>query len=135
MEKAAAILDLIRSHGPYRWTGIFDVDAGSGVASNIGWSGPSAPEFPVFPINKGLTSRAIATKSTVNVGDVARDPDYLTALTSTKSEIIVPVLSLSGDSVIGTLDVESETPNAFDSEAQSQLERCALLLRRLWNCS
>jgi putative methionine-R-sulfoxide reductase with GAF domain len=31
------------------------------------------------------------------------------------------------------LDVESETPNAFDSDAAGQLERCALLLAKLWD--
>jgi L-methionine (R)-S-oxide reductase len=131
--KAAAICDVVRSFGPYRWTGIYDVDERSGVVSNIAWSGPSAPEFPVFPVTKGLTSRAIAAKRTVNVGEVAQDQDYLTALASTQSEIILPVLSLSGDRVVGTLDVESETPNAFDSDAAGQLERCALLLAKLWD--
>jgi putative methionine-R-sulfoxide reductase with GAF domain len=135
VDKAALISELIRSYGPYRWTGIYDVDLVAGVVSNIAWSGPSPPEFPVFPISKGLTSRVIATRRTVNVGEVASDGDYLTALASTQSEIIVPVLSSAGDHVVGTLDVESENPNAFDSDVQSELERCALLLRRLWNDS
>jgi putative methionine-R-sulfoxide reductase with GAF domain len=130
-DKAAAISELIRSFGPYRWTGIYDVDVRSGLVRNIASSGPSGPEFPVFPITKGLTSRAIATKCTVNVGCVAQDEDYLTALGSTQSEIIVPVLS--GDRVIGTLDIESKIPNAFGSEAQRQIERCALLLAKLWD--
>jgi L-methionine (R)-S-oxide reductase len=132
-EKAAAIAELVRSWGPYRRSGIYDVDGSAGVVSNIAWSGPSAPAFPVFPITKGLTSRAIAAKRTVNVGEVAQDQDYLTALSSTQPEIIVPVLSSSGDRVVGTLDVESELPNAFDCEAQEQLERCALLLAKLWH--
>jgi putative methionine-R-sulfoxide reductase with GAF domain len=35
--------------------------------------------------------------------------------------------------VIGTLDVESEIPNAFDSETQKKLEICANLLSRFWD--
>jgi L-methionine (R)-S-oxide reductase len=85
----------------------------------------------VFSTTKGLTSRAIATKRTVNIGNVANDVDYLTALPSTQSEIIVPLMS--GDRVMGTLDIESEKPNAFDSNAQRQIEKCALLLAKLWN--
>jgi putative methionine-R-sulfoxide reductase with GAF domain len=42
------------------------------------------------------------------VGDVGRDPDYLTALGSTRSEIIVSVMDKTNYPVIGTIDVESE---------------------------
>jgi putative methionine-R-sulfoxide reductase with GAF domain len=67
------------------------------------------------------------------VGDVARDPDYLTALGSTQSEIIVPVLDNAKDAVIGTIDVESERLNAFDTASQTLLEECASLLTDLWS--
>lgn len=131
VHQAAEIAELIRSLGPYRWTGIYDVDMGSGLVSNIAWSGPSGPEFPTFAISKGLTSRAISTRATVNVGNVAQDADYLTALPTTQSEIIVPIVS--GDRVVGTLDVESEMPNAFDSDTQNQIERCAFFIAKLWD--
>ena len=129
-DRAAEVADLIRSFGPYRWAGLYDVDMQQGLVLNLAWSGPNQPEFPTFPITKGLTSRAISTKSTVNVGNVAEDRDYLTALATTQSEIIVPIL-LNG-CVVGTLDVESETPNAFDYEAQDRLEQLASLIARLW---
>jgi L-methionine (R)-S-oxide reductase len=105
------------------------------VVINIAWSGAGAPEFPVFPVTKGLTSRAIATKRTVNVGDVASDADYLTALDSTRSEIIVPILHEDDMRVVGTIDVESEQPNAFDEAAQTWLEQCAIALRGFWSDS
>ena len=129
---ARDIAEAIRNLGPFRWTGIYDVDIERGVVSNVAWSGPSAPEYPTFPLTKGLTSRAIAGKKTVNIGDVANDSDYLTALATTRSEIIVPVLDNRG-LVIGTIDVESERPNAFDSRAQELLEECAAVLRKFWN--
>ena len=132
-DKAATIAEIIRIDGSYRWIGIYDVDVTEGIVSNIAWSGPSGPEFPVFPIDKGLTSRAIAAKHTVNVGDVEQDPDYLTALGSTRSEIILPILSLMGDRIVGTLDVDGELHNAFDNEKQTKLEKCALLLAGLWH--
>ena len=130
---AKAIAEALRAAGPYRWTGIYDVDLEKGVVSNIAWSGPGAPAYPTFPVTNGLTSRAIATKKTVNVGDVANDPDYLTALATTRSEIIIPVLDATGHSVIGTIDVESEHPHAFDSAIQRHLEDCATVLRTFWN--
>lgn len=69
-----------------------------------------------LPDNQGgLTSAAIAEKRTINVGNVHNDPRYLTALGTSRSEIIVPILSDQGE-VVGTVDVESEQPNAFDQK-------------------
>jgi len=131
-QKASQIAETIRQAGAYRWVGIYDVDLPRGIVSNISWSGPSAPAYPSFPITKGLTSRAIAEKKPINVGNVANDPDYLTALGSTLSEIIIPVLDDADGNVIGTIDVESERLNAFDSGAQAFLEECAKALRGFW---
>jgi L-methionine (R)-S-oxide reductase len=72
------------------------VDIQGGLISNIAWSGPSAPAYPVFPVTKGLTARAIAGRKTINVGDVANDSGYLTAFDNTRAEIIVPVLDNCG---------------------------------------
>ncbi|HKR86306.1 MAG TPA: hypothetical protein VJS37_19250 [Terriglobales bacterium] len=129
---AKAIAEAIRAAGSYRWTGIYDVDLREGMVSNIAWSGAGPPTYPAFPITRGLTSRAIAAKRTVNVGEVANDADYLPALATTRSEIIIPVLDAAGECVLGTVDVESEQPHAFDLAAQVRLEECARLLRTFW---
>jgi L-methionine (R)-S-oxide reductase len=105
---------------------------GRGLVSNVAWSGPRGPEYPTFPVTKGLTSRAVAEKRTVNVGDVASDAAYLTALATTKSEIIVPVVDAGGGQVLGTIDVESELANAFDASTERMLEECAVVLKQFW---
>jgi L-methionine (R)-S-oxide reductase len=122
----------IRSSGDYRWVGLYDVDHAAGLVRNLTWSGPGAPEYPVFPLSKGLTSAAVAQKQIVNVGDVSADPRYLTAFGTTRSEIIVPVLDAAANNVVGTIDVESEHPNAFSKDLQDLLESCALVIRPLW---
>ena len=64
---------------------------------------PALLNHPTFPVAKGLTGAAIQQKES---GGRRRrpenDPRYLTAFASTLSEIIVPVLSPGGESVIGT---------------------------------
>ncbi len=102
------------------------------MVSNLAWSGPGAPAYPAFPITKGLTSKAITGKKTINVGDVTRDADYLTALGGTQSEIIVPILDASCNHVLGTIDVESSDLDAFDASARAFLEECAAVLKGLW---
>lgn len=132
---ARSIAEAIRNHGKYRWTGIYDVDMGRGLVSNLAWSGPSAPEYLSFPVTKGLTSRAVSQRRTVNVGDVVSDRDYLTALATTRSEIIVPVVDERSSQVLGTIDVESELRNAFDASTEKMLEECAVVLRKFWERS
>ena len=130
IEKAKRLAGLIRKIGGYRWVGVYDVSAE--VVSIIAWSGPGAPEFPSFPVSKGLTGAAIQQKRPVVVGDVRNDPRYLTAFGSTLSEIIVPVLAPGEERVIGTVDVESEQANAFSDRDQRMIEQCAQAALPLW---
>ncbi len=123
----------MRSFAGYRWVGLYDVDHNAGVVTNIVWSGPSAPQYQSFPIQKGLTGAAITGRRTVNVGDVSADPRYLTALGSTRSEIIVPVFDSEKKIVVGTIDIESEQPNAFGSDVESLLQACSDAIQPLWN--
>ncbi|MGD0545558.1 MAG: GAF domain-containing protein [Candidatus Acidiferrales bacterium] len=128
--KAKRLAERIQVLGQYRWVGIYDVSAE--IVSIISWSGPRAPEYPQFPVSKGLTSSAIQQKKTVVVGDVRNDSRYLTALGNTLSEIIVPVLAPGGDRVIGTVDVESDVANAFSERDQRMIEHCAQAALPLW---
>ncbi len=128
--RAKRLAELIRTLGEYRWVGVYDVTAEH--VSIIAWSGPGAPEYPQFPVTKGLTGAAIQQKKAVVVGDVRNDPRYLTAFGSTLSEIIVPVLSPGEERVIGTVDVESENANAFSARDQQMIEQCAQAALPLW---
>jgi len=130
-EALQRVAGAIRWSGGHRWVGLYVVDVARGVVANLVWDGLAAPEYPEFAIGKGLTGRAIASRGTINVGNVLADADYLTALGSTRSEIIVPVLGVDG-SVVGTIDVESEVADAFSAETQRVLEACAEVIRPLW---
>jgi GAF domain-containing protein len=127
-----AAADCIKSEGGYRWVGLYDVDSFAGIVANIVWSGLGAPTHLTFPLTSGLTGAAIANRKMINVGDVAVDPRYLTALGTTRSEIIVPVFDQSGENVIGTIDVESAELNAFGEDAETLLEACSEVLQPLW---
>jgi L-methionine (R)-S-oxide reductase len=129
LEQIAALL---RNAADYRWVGLYDIDHAAGLVRNVTWSGPGAPEHPTFPLTKGLTSAAVGQRQTINVGDVSADVRYLTAFGTTRSEIIVPVFDEEGKSVVGTIDIESEAPHAFDRETQAFLEACSAIIRPLW---
>jgi L-methionine (R)-S-oxide reductase len=120
-ERAQRIADLIRTSTDRRWVGIYEVTPTEVV--NLAWSGPAPPAHHRFPAERGLTGTAIEARETVVSNDVARDPRYLTALASTGSELIVPVIV--EDEVVGTLDVEDESTDAFSDEDRRLFERVA----------
>ena len=125
------IADLVRAATGYRWVGVYEV--GEKEIAAVAWSGQGAPAFPRFPVTKGLSGEAVASRRTVVSNDVENDPRYLTAFGSTRSEIIVPVISPGTGAVVGTVDVESERKNAFTDADRELLEECDRELTRLWS--
>jgi len=127
--KARRVAAAIRETGGYRWVGLYEL---SGDAIQVvAWSGPGAPAFPQFHSSQGLCGATVRSRQTTHVGDVTRDPRYLTTLNTTRSEIVTPVLDAAG-AVLGLLDVESDLPDAFGPEDRSCLEACARSLAPLW---
>jgi L-methionine (R)-S-oxide reductase len=120
-ERAQRIAELIRTATDRRWVGVYEVTATEVV--NLAWSGPAPPAHPRFPAERGLTGAAVSARETVVSNDVARDPRYLTALASTGSELIVPVVV--GDRVVGTLDIEDGRTHAFGDDDRRLFESVA----------
>ena len=126
---AREIATLIRTHRGYRWVGVYDVVDEEIHA--LGWSGPNAPAHPRFPRNDGLCGRAVQTRAAVCVDDVTQDPDYLTTFASTRSEIVVPVVTTTTEPA-GLIDVESERVAAFSDDDRGLIAACAIAIRPLW---
>jgi L-methionine (R)-S-oxide reductase len=128
-ERARRIADLVRTATSRRWVGVYEVTPTEVI--NLAWSGPAPPAHLRFPAEQGLTAAAISARETVVSNDVAGDPRYLTALVSTGSEMIVPILV--GDRVVGTLDVEDETTDAFNDDDRRLFELVAREMGSLYN--
>ncbi len=128
--KARQLAEAIRRAGNHRWVGIYEVTREE--IAVCGWSGPGAPTHPRFPVTQGLCGVAVHSGAAVVVGDVTKDPRYLTTFGSTRSEMIVPVLATGTHHVRGLIDVESERLNAFTDADRILLERCASLIAALW---
>jgi L-methionine (R)-S-oxide reductase len=126
--RAQRVADVVREATGHRWVGVYAVEEDQVV--NLAWSGPGPPAHPRFPLGAGLTGAAIHERATVVSNDVANDPRYLTALETTGSEMVVPVLA--SDRVVGTLDVESDRIGAFGDEDRAALERIAAELQPLY---
>ena len=71
------------------------------------------------PIGDGIIGAAITTGQAVRVGDVTKDPRYLNALDSVRSELAVPLIARGH--TVGVLDIESNHPNYFTPDQQNIL--------------
>ncbi|MBV8489041.1 MAG: hypothetical protein JO199_00835 [Candidatus Eremiobacteraeota bacterium] len=114
--RARHAAEIVRAARGYRWVGIYEVD--DDRITILGHTGPDAPAFPTFDATQGLTGEVVRTRTTT--------------FGSTGSELIVPILGAESGMVIGTLDVESATTDAFGSDDAAFLEACATALMPLY---
>jgi GAF domain-containing protein len=124
--EAAESLRLARD---FHWVGLYDVTASEIRA--IAWTGVQPPAFPIFPRTQGLNGAAVSTGCPVVINDVRNDRRYLTTFGTTLAEAIVPVRV--GDAIVGTIDVESDRVDAFTTDDERFLQRCAEALVPLWS--
>lgn len=126
---ARRIAEVIRTSRAYRWVGVYEV--GDAEIYALAWDGPNDPAYPRFPKTEGLCGQAVRSRQAVLIDDVTKNAHYLTTLGSTRSELVVPVLTTAGH-VVGLIDVESERVGAFTAEDVSALQECASAIRPLW---
>ena len=74
-----------------------------------------------IPFDRGVCGAAARTRRTQLVPDVAEFPGHIACSSSTQSEIVVPISTPDGR-LLGVLDVDSNTPDAFDATDQTHLE-------------
>ena len=117
-------VQLLARHLPgYTWTGIYLLD---GNELQLGpFVGKPSPHTRI-PLGRGICGAAAAEKTSIIVDDVNADPRYLACSLETRSEIVVPIM-LNGE-VLGELDIDSDTPSAFDAVDRALLEHVATLL-------
>ena len=129
-EACGRVVRTLREKVPhYSWVGIYLLEGGELVLGP--WDGPAATEHVRIPIGQGICGLAAREKQTVIVDDVNQDPRYLACFPSTRSEIVVPILTSQGQ-VLGEIDIDSDEPAAFGPDDKALLERIAETLAQIW---
>ena len=81
------------------------------IRAHLGYMGVEGLRIP---LGKGLSGHAAQIKRPIYSPDVSKDPRYLNVISTTGSEVAIPLMVR--DEVVGVLDFQSEHLNFFDSE-------------------
>src|SRR5215470_5320206 len=110
---------LIKRHIDYEFFGVLLPDGDGAYLKHrfaIGYPRDLAENLRI-PIGQGITGTAAASGHSVRVGDTSKDPRYITAIDSVRSELAVPLM-LQGK-CIGVLDIQSRHLNYFTPDQQN----------------
>ena len=115
---ATVACELHHAFDYYHWTGFYRA-----VSDKLLVVGPYQGGHGCLRIDfgRGVCGTAAATRETQLVEDVEVFPGHIACSSTTKSEIVVPVLTPAGQ-VLAVFDVDSDLPAAFNEEDQQWLE-------------
>ncbi|NDV63588.1 GAF domain-containing protein [Puniceicoccales bacterium CK1056] len=122
---ATIACELHNSFEYFHWTGFYRV-----VKSGLLKIGPyqGGHGCLVIPFERGVCGAAAREAKTLRIDDVESFPGHIACSSTTKSEIVVPVMDKSG-CVRAVLDVDSDLPAAFDEIDEAELTAiCTLVI-------
>src|SRR5213593_3671690 len=127
-EVLARTAALIKRHIDYEIFGVLMIEGDGSYLRHrfsIGYARELAENLRI-PLGHGITGTAAATGHSVRVSDTSKDPRYINAIDSVRSELAVPLM-LQGKCV-GVLDIQSRHLDYFTRDQQNIL---TLLASRL----
>jgi len=113
----------------FDWTGFYRV-----VESGLLKIGPYQGTHGclTIPFDRGVCGAAARLCKTQIVADVREFPGYISCSATTRSEIVVPVMSPVGV-VVGVLDVDSDRLGAFDEIDGTNLEQVCTMVGAVYS--
>lgn len=126
---ATVCCELHHAFENFHWTGFYRA-----VSDDLLVVGPYQDGHGCLriPFDRGICGRTARTKTTQRVPDVHAVSDHIACSASTRSEIVVPVLTTSGR-LIAVLDVDSDIADAFNRTDQENLEALCSWLGALFD--
>lgn len=106
---ATVACELHHGFGYFHWTGFYRVVLPGMLAVGPYQGGHGCLRIP---FERGVCGAAARTRTVQRVGDVEAFPGHIACSSSTRSEIVVPVLGAEGQT-LAVLDVDSDDLGAF----------------------
>lgn len=117
---ATIACEVHHSDDRFDWTGFYRVTAPDMLKIGPYQGGHGCLSIP---FSRGVCGAAARTRQTQLVPDVDAFPDHIACASSTRSELVLPVLGREGK-LIGVFDIDSDQPDAFtdqDAKALAQI--------------
>jgi GAF domain-containing protein len=118
---ATVVCELHHAFDHYDWTGFYRAMPGDMLVIGPYQGGHGCLRIP---FSRGVCGAAARTRETQLVPDVQAFADHIACSSTTKSEIVVPILTPDGR-VLAVLDVDSNALAAFDEIDRAALEQLA----------
>lgn len=122
---ATVACELHHAHPLSDWTGFYRVTAPELLKIGPYQGGHGCL---VIPFARGVCGAAARSGKTQIVPDVEAFSDHIACSSTTRSEIVLPVWNGAGQ-LLGVLDLDSNTPDAF---TQTDADRLEAILARLF---
>lgn len=122
---ATLACELHHSDDRFDWTGFYRVTAPEVLKIGPYQGGHGCL---VIPFSRGVCGAAARMRQVQIVPDVEAFPGHIACSSSTRSEIVLPVLGRGGR-LIGVLDIDSDRPDAFD---QADADGLAAILAQVF---
>jgi GAF domain-containing protein len=125
---ATVACELHQAFEYFHWTGFYRV-----VEPGLLKIGPyqGGHGCLVIPFGKGVCGTVAERGQSLRLDDVEAFPGHIACSSTTKSEIVLPVLDKSG-ALRAVLDIDSDLPAAFDKVDERELLRvCEMISRRI----
>lgn len=116
---ATIACELYHAFEHFHWVGFYR-NVGGEILKVGPYQGTHGCLTIAFP--RGICGRCAREKKVQNIPDVAKEPDHIACSTTTKSEIVVPIVDRN-DELLAVLDIDSNTPAAFDEIDETNLNR------------
>ncbi|MDO6480505.1 GAF domain-containing protein [Shimia thalassica] len=120
---ATVACEVHHSDERFDWTGFYRV-----VAPEVLKIGPyqGGHGCLVIPFSRGVCGAAARTRDIQLVPDVEAFSDHIACSSSTRSELVLPVVNAQG-TLLGVFDIDSDQADAFTQEDADHIEKILAL--------
>ncbi len=83
-------------------------------------------DHTIIPFGKGICGQVALSNQNFVVDDVSKQDNYISCSLEVKSEVVIPLFVKSKN--VGQIDIDSNTPSAFDEKDVAFLEKVNALV-------
>jgi L-methionine (R)-S-oxide reductase len=106
------------------WAGFYLLKGGELVLGPF----QGRPACVRIPLGRGVCGKAAKDRVSLRVADVNAFDDHIACDTASRSEVVVPLISVDRQFLLGVLDVDSPQLDRFDAQDEAGLKEIGQLI-------